>query len=131
MDVAVGVGWAVVQHVERPAGGAFAQAVVELHLLPALDQQRLLVRQARAHRKLRLRQIEGLGIVDLLSGRHDLVASSARAARLRAGVLSNRRKARGRAAREIPGPSGSRSGRPESRANNSYRDRDRKRALSW
>ena len=64
MDVAVGVGRAVMQHVFWTPGGGFAQALVEVHVLPALDQRRFLFRQAGAHREFRLRQIKGLGIVE-------------------------------------------------------------------
>ena len=63
MDVAVGVGRAVMQHEFRPAGAAFAQLSVEADLVPAFEDFRLALRQARAHREFRLRQEQGLGIV--------------------------------------------------------------------
>ncbi|MNY27867.1 hypothetical protein D3C86_1618060 [compost metagenome] len=56
------------QHEFLATGGRGAQLLVEAHLLPAGNRFRLLLRQAGAHRKLRLRQVEGGGIVDLLSG---------------------------------------------------------------
>ena len=66
MDVAVGVGRAVMQNIFLAAGRILPQLSIHTHVLPALDQQRLLFRQAGAHRKIRLRQIERFGIVDLL-----------------------------------------------------------------
>ena len=56
MDVTVGVGRAVMQHELRPAGGCLAQLAVEADLVPALEDFRLALRQARAHREFRLRQ---------------------------------------------------------------------------
>ena len=104
MDVAVGVGRAVMQHVFRPAGGVLAQAPVEVHLLPALDQLRLLLGQAGAHRELRLRQIERLGIVACRSCRSSAVRSEpgGAAAGGRRWRLGTRADARAR----IPGASG-------------------------
>ncbi len=49
MDVAVGVGRAVVEDELGPAGGDFPQAVVQAHLRPAPQQLRLLRGQAGAH----------------------------------------------------------------------------------
>ncbi len=60
MDIAIGVGRAVVKHEFRPALRRLAQALVEAQLAPAREQLRLLFRQAGAHRKIRLRQIEAL-----------------------------------------------------------------------
>lgn len=57
---------------ERPAGRTLAQLLVEAHFLPPLDQQRLLLRQAGTHRKLRLLQIEGLGIINFPRGQGQL-----------------------------------------------------------
>ena len=51
------------QHEFRPPGGGFAQATVEADLVPALEDFRLALRQAGAHREFRLRQEQGLGIV--------------------------------------------------------------------
>ena len=56
MDVAVGVGGAVVQHEARPALLGLAQALVELHLVPALQELRLALRQAGPHGEVGLRQ---------------------------------------------------------------------------
>ena len=68
MDVAVGIGRAVMQHEFFAAGGGGAQLLVEAHLLPAGDRFRLLLRQAGAHREFGLGQIKGLGIIELFSG---------------------------------------------------------------
>ena len=65
MDVAVGVGRAVMQHELLAPPGVFAQLLVEAHFLPAGHGLRLLLGQAGAHRKLCLRQVEGGGIVFL------------------------------------------------------------------
>ena len=63
MDVAIGVGRAVMQHEFGPAAGLLAQPVVEADLVPALEDFRLALRQAGAHREFRLRQEKGFGIV--------------------------------------------------------------------
>jgi len=63
MNVAVGVGRAVMQHEFRPAGGTLAQSAVEADLVPARQDFGLALRQAGAHREFRLRQVQGLGIV--------------------------------------------------------------------
>ena len=63
MEVAVGIGRAVMEHIFRPACSVIAQAFVEVHLLPAGEDLRLLLRQSGAHRKLRLRQVEGGRII--------------------------------------------------------------------
>ncbi|MGX0965827.1 hypothetical protein AB7M63_006276 [Bradyrhizobium japonicum] len=63
MDVAVGVGRAVMQHEFGAALGFPAQLVVETDVVPIFQQFRLALRQAGAHREIRLRQIKGLGIV--------------------------------------------------------------------
>ena len=63
MDVAVGVGRAVMQHEFRSPGGVLAQPVVEADLVPASQDFRLAFGQAGAHREFRLRQEQGLGIV--------------------------------------------------------------------
>jgi Fe-S oxidoreductase len=66
MDVAVGVGRAVMQHEQLAAGRLLAQALVEVHLLPAGEPiSGSLLRQAGAHREFRLRQEKRLGIVEL------------------------------------------------------------------
>src|SRR5690554_1190883 len=66
MDVAVGIGRAVMQHEQRTPLRLFAQTLIEAHLGPARDEFRLPLRQPRAHWKIRLRQVQGLGIVQLL-----------------------------------------------------------------
>ena len=63
MNVAVGVGRPVMQHEFCAALRALAQLSVEIDLAPALQYLRLLLRQARTHRKVRLRQIKRFGIV--------------------------------------------------------------------
>ena len=51
------------QHEFGAAGGLLAQLVVEADLVPALQDFRLALRQAGAHREFRLRQEQGFGIV--------------------------------------------------------------------
>jgi hypothetical protein len=63
MDVAIGVGRAVMKHEFRPAAGSLAQPLVEGDLVPVLEDFRLALRQAGAHREFRLRQEQGFGIV--------------------------------------------------------------------
>src|SRR5262249_31360082 len=103
MDVAVGVGWAVVQDEFVAALRGLAQFPVEPKLLPAREQFGLLLRQASAHREARLGQEQRRAIVvfvRLLVGHREpksalLRASSsrnqglpARASRRRASLLS-------------------------------------------
>src|SRR5690606_29617452 len=66
VDVAVRIGGTVMEHELRTSLGVFTQALIETHFLPALHELRLALRQTRTHRKIRLRQVEGLGIVQLL-----------------------------------------------------------------
>ena len=69
MDVAVGVGRAVVQDEARPALRGLAQPAIEVDLVPsARRSSRLALRQAGAHREIGLRQEQRLGIVALLRG---------------------------------------------------------------
>ena len=63
MDVAVGVGRAVMQHEFGAAAGRLAQLLVEGDLVPVAENFRLALRQAGAHREFRLWQEQGLGIV--------------------------------------------------------------------
>ena len=116
MDVAVGIGRAVMQHVFRASGGVLAQQLVEAHFLPAGHDLRLLLRQAGAHGEVGLWQIERLGIVELVGGHrcsdlescHPVAGAWARAA-----GQSVRTENRGVAAgRQKPGPSGRSTGRP-------------------
>ena len=65
MDVAVGVRRAVVQDEFLAALRLRAQLLVEVALLPALEDFRLALRQPGAHREFRLRQEQRLGIVAL------------------------------------------------------------------
>src|SRR5215475_5576415 len=63
MDIAIGVGWAVMQHEFDAALGNFAQPLIKLDLLPALKDFRLALRQPCAHREIGIREEEGFGIV--------------------------------------------------------------------
>jgi len=56
------------QHEFRPAASALAQLAVEADLVPVLENFRLALRQAGAHREFGLRQEESLGIVLQLFG---------------------------------------------------------------
>ena len=56
MDVAVGVGRAVVQDEARPAFAGGAQPMIDIELLPSRQQFGLPLRQPGAHRKIGLRQ---------------------------------------------------------------------------
>ena len=58
MQIAIGVGRTVMQHIFRLALRALAQALIKAHFVPARDQLRFLLRKAGAHRKFGLRQIE-------------------------------------------------------------------------
>ncbi len=49
----------------RPAFGRGAQLAVEVALLPGFEDFRLALRQAGAHREIRLRQEQSLGIIAL------------------------------------------------------------------
>ena len=64
VEIAVGIGRAVVQDVFRPAFRRLAQLAVKVHLVPPGQPFRLGLGQAGAHRELGLRQEEGLGVVD-------------------------------------------------------------------
>jgi hypothetical protein len=59
MDVAVGVGRAVMQHEFGAAGGVLSQLFVEVDLVPIFENLRLALRQAGAHREFCLRQEQG------------------------------------------------------------------------
>ncbi|MEA3220667.1 MAG: hypothetical protein OZX49_01780 [Immundisolibacter sp.] len=59
VDVAVGVGRAVVQHVARPIGAFATQAGVQVQFLPAGEDCRFALRQVAAHRELGVRQVQG------------------------------------------------------------------------
>ena len=63
MDVAIGVGRAVVKGEGLAALGFFPQALVEVHLLPAGEPFRLALGQARLHGEVGLGQEERLAIV--------------------------------------------------------------------
>lgn len=65
MDIAIGIGRAVMQHEELMALllGVFPQAGEDIHLLPALEDFRFLLRQAGFHGKVGLGQEQRLAIV--------------------------------------------------------------------
>ena len=63
VNVAVGVRRPVVQDVARLAGVGAAQLVVEIELLPVIENERLPLRQIAAHRKVGLRQVQRVFIV--------------------------------------------------------------------
>ena len=69
VDIAVGVGRPVVQDELRPPFAARAELSVEVVARPASQNLGLLLRQARPHREIRLRQIERLRIVEAFVGR--------------------------------------------------------------
>ena len=66
VDAAVGVGRAVVQDEGGAAGAGGANALVEVLLLPPLEQLRLGLRQVGLHGESGFRQIDGLLQVDVL-----------------------------------------------------------------
>src|SRR6266566_8729143 len=59
MDRSVGVRWPIVQHVEGRPLPRLPDAVVEPHLLPALEDFRLVLGQVGLHGEGSLRQIDG------------------------------------------------------------------------
>ena len=70
------------QHEFLAPGGRGAQLLVETHFLPALHRFRFFLRQAGAHRKIRLRKIEGGGVVQFFCGvAHDHTVVARRAGR--------------------------------------------------
>ena len=70
VDVAVGVGRAVVEHVQGPALGGGAKALVEARLAPTLDPRGLAPCEVPAHRESRLGEIQRALVVDLRVVRH-------------------------------------------------------------
>jgi len=56
MDIAIGIGRAVMQNEFLAPGAGFAQPFIEANLLPALQDRRLLLRQAGLHREIGFRQ---------------------------------------------------------------------------
>jgi hypothetical protein len=63
MDVAIGVGRAVMQNEALGAGALFAQPVVKAELGPARENRRLLGSETGFHRKVGHRQEHGVSIV--------------------------------------------------------------------
>ena len=66
MDVAVGVGRAVMQDEHRLAGIVRADGLVKRLLLPLLEHARLALGQVAAHGEGRVRETDGLFVVFLL-----------------------------------------------------------------
>jgi hypothetical protein len=63
VDVAVGIGWPVVQDVLVAAARAFPLAAKKVHAFPTRQDFRLLLRQAGAHGEGRLGQEQRIGVV--------------------------------------------------------------------
>src|SRR5690554_1844326 len=63
MDVAVGVGRAIVNGKERPILGLFALQRINVHCFPTLEPFGLALGQARAHREISLGQEKGSRII--------------------------------------------------------------------
>ena len=63
MNIAVGIGRAVVQNKFRPAGSFLAQLLVAFLLVPAFQPSRLALGQVAAHRKRGIEKIDGLSVV--------------------------------------------------------------------
>ena len=68
VDLAVGVGRAVVVDEEWRVGACLAELLVEILFLPALEQRRLGLLQPRLHGKVRARQVERALEVSRLHG---------------------------------------------------------------
>gem|GEM_PF-4719411 len=64
MDITVGIRWAIVKHIKRTILGLLTQLLIEVDVLPSLDEKRLALRKPGAHRKFGLRKIKGFGIID-------------------------------------------------------------------
>ena len=64
MEIAIGIGRAIVKDVFRPPCAGFAQTLVEPRPVPGLEPLGLGLGQARPHGKVGLGQEQGLGIVD-------------------------------------------------------------------
>ena len=71
MNLTVGVGRAIMKDKFRPAGRGLANHLIEVHLLPLLEHQRLTVGQVSLHRESGLGEIEGTFIIS-----HGLLPSS-------------------------------------------------------
>ncbi|MNN31917.1 hypothetical protein D3C81_1456230 [compost metagenome] len=63
VDVAVGVGRAVVEDELRPLGAELAQLAVQIDAVPVLEHFRLALRQPGLHRECRVRQVQGRFVV--------------------------------------------------------------------
>ncbi len=63
VDVAIGVGRAVMKDEFLAPRAGFAQLLVELLLLPAREDTRLLLRQPGLHGEIGLRQEDGISVI--------------------------------------------------------------------
>jgi hypothetical protein len=63
VDVAIGIGRAVVQHEAGAPGGCGADLLVQLLFLPGCDPARLAAGQVAAHREGRIGHVEGLAVI--------------------------------------------------------------------
>jgi hypothetical protein len=63
VDVAVGVGRAVVQDPQGPLGGGLAEAPIDVHLVPAGEHVRLELGKVGLHRERGLRKVERVLVV--------------------------------------------------------------------
>ena len=68
VDLAVGIGWAVMQDEAGCVDACIAQLFVDAFVFPFLDPARLAFGQVAAHRKGRVRQVQGAAIVGFLIG---------------------------------------------------------------
>ena len=58
MNIAVGIGWAVVQHKAVTTGARLTDFLVQAHLFPARQHGRLTLRQIATHRKFGIGQVQ-------------------------------------------------------------------------
>src|SRR3546814_12143464 len=65
VDVAIGIGRAVVEDEALAPGALLAQPVVQAHPRPAFQNGGFLLRKARLHRKVGLRQEHGVSVIGL------------------------------------------------------------------
>ncbi len=63
VDVTVGIGRAVVQHIQRSLFGLTLGAQGAVQVAPFFEDFRLLLRQAAAHRKIGFRQEDGVAVI--------------------------------------------------------------------
>lgn len=63
MNAAVGIGRAIVQHIERPALSAVLKSLVQALLFPPGEKFGLPLRQIRLHREISAGQIQGRFVI--------------------------------------------------------------------